>query len=68
MNKKYAQINENRQFLLATDYKIIKEFDCGTPACAELKAKRQEARDEINRLEAEIKLMDEEVIDEDFPL
>lgn len=45
------KISEARQYLTATDYKIIKEFEVGELCPAEVKSKREECRKIINELE-----------------
>jgi hypothetical protein len=45
------KISEARQYLLDTDYKIIKEFEVGELCPAEVKAKREECRKIINDLQ-----------------
>ncbi|MFA6770349.1 MAG: hypothetical protein WCR71_04175 [Bacteroidales bacterium] len=79
INEMYAQINEHKNYLKDTDYKAIKEAEIGVRMDEAVRDRRQQARDEINRLEYEIELLTEqleeqkneqsqEVFHEDTPL
>lgn len=48
----YAQITELKNYLIDTDYKLLRELDGGEPMDSETKLKRKEARSKINELEA----------------
>lgn len=45
------KISEARQYLSATDYKIIKEWEIGEICSVDIKAKREECRKIINDLQ-----------------
>lgn len=66
IDKKYAKINELRQFLFATDYKVIKEVETDYKMPQELKDERQSARDEINRLGQEVEQLKEDEQNEEI--
>lgn len=57
----YAQINEHRNFLSNTDYKVIKEAETSYVLTEDEREQRQNARDEINRLTYKITLLEEEL-------
>ena len=59
----YAQINEHRNYLNQTDYKVIKEAETEYTMPIELKDARQHARDEINRISYEVEKMEELMAD-----
>ena len=61
VNEKHAQINELRNYLRSTDYKAIKEAETGVAMLSEVKDERQFARDEINRLEYEVSMLEEQL-------
>lgn len=54
INKKYAEINELKALLARTDYQVIKEAEGGYSVPREIIDERQDARNRINVLEAEI--------------
>ena len=54
INKKYAEINELKALLASTDYQVIKEAEGGYTVPQEIIDERQDARNRINVLEAEI--------------
>ena len=61
INEMYAQINEHKNYLKDTDYKAIKEAEIGVRMDEAVRDRRQQARDEINRLEYEIELLTEQL-------
>ena len=61
INKKYAEINEMKALLADTDYHVIKEAEGDYTIPAGILQERQHARSEINRLEAEIMILEEEM-------
>lgn len=61
LNALYAQINEHKSYLRQTDYKVIKESETSFEMTEELKDDRQHSRDEINRLEYEIGVLEDEI-------
>ena len=60
INKKYAEINELKALLASTDYQIIKDAEGDYSVPQEIIDERQDARAEINRLEAEIEQLKSE--------
>lgn len=56
INKKYAEINELKAMLVNTDYHVIKEAEGGYSVPQEIIDERQDARNRINVLEAEIEI------------
>lgn len=60
INKKYAEINELKALLVRTDYQVIKEAEGGYSVPREIIDERQEARNRINVLEAEIAQLESE--------
>ncbi len=61
VNEKHAQINELRNYLRSTDYKVIKEAETGYVMPEEIRDSRQQARDGISELEYEISLLEEQL-------
>lgn len=59
INGMYAQINEHKNFLRETDYKAIKQAETDYRMSDEELEERQFARDEINRLEYEVGILEE---------
>ena len=55
INTYYSQITQYKNYLLDTDYKLLRELDEGDPMDSETKLKRKEARLKINELESLIK-------------
>ena len=55
VNTYYSQIKKYKNYLLDTDYKLLRELDGGDPMDSETKLKRKEARLKINELEILIK-------------
>lgn len=60
INKKYAEINELKAMLVNTDYHVIKEAEGGYSVPQEIIDERQDARNRINVLEAEIAQLESE--------
>jgi hypothetical protein len=60
INKKYAEINELKAMLVNTDYHVIKEAEGGYSVPQEIIDERQDARNRINVLEAEIEQLKSE--------
>lgn len=60
INKKYAEINELKALLASTDYHVIKEAEGGYSVPQEIIDERQDARNRINVLEAEIAQLESE--------
>jgi hypothetical protein len=60
INKKYAEINELKAMLVNTDYHVIKEAEGGYSVPQEIIDERQDARNRINVLEAEIEQLESE--------
>ena len=77
INEKYGQIADNRAYLTASDYHVIKESETkarevvGTEVPYVIPESviysRKQARDEINRLQSEIELLIDEINSEDAP-
>ena len=63
INKKYAEINDLKALLASTDYQIIKEAEGGYSVPQEIIDERQDARNRINILEAEIEQLEAELED-----
>lgn len=63
INKKYAEINELKAMLVNTDYHVIKETEGGYSVPQEIIDERQDARNRINVLEAEIAQLEAELED-----
>lgn len=63
INEKYAEINEMKALLSDTDYHVIKHAEGDYTIPDEILQERQHARAEINRLEAEIMILEEEMGD-----
>jgi hypothetical protein len=68
INQKYAQINELKSYLYSTDYHILKRNDdlfieAPSPYVVpeDILMGRHDARENINALEKEIKLLEEEL-------
>lgn len=64
INKKYAEINDLKALLASTDYQVIKEAEGGYSVPREIIDERQDARNRINVLEAEIEQLEADL--EDF--
>lgn len=60
INKKYAEINELKAMLVNTDYHVIKEAEGGYSVPRDVIDERQDARNRINVLEAEIAQLESE--------
>lgn len=60
INKKYAEINELKALLANTDYQVIKEAEGGYSVPRDVIDERQDARNRINVLEAEIAQLESE--------
>jgi len=60
INKKYAEINELKAMLVNTDYHVIKEAKGGYSVPRDVIDERQDARNRINVLEAEIAQLESE--------
>ncbi len=56
-----SSIIAHKTYLKETDYKAIKEAETGVVMLSEMKDERQFARDEINRLEYEVSLLEEQL-------
>lgn len=63
INKKYAEINELKAMLVNTDYHVIKEAEGGYSVPQEIIDERQDARNRVNVLEAEIEQLEAELED-----
>ncbi len=63
INKRYAEINDLKALLASTDYQVIKEAEGGYSVPQEIINKRQDARDRINALEAEIEQLEDALED-----
>lgn len=63
INKKYAEINDLKALLASTDYQIIKKAEGGYSVPREIIDERQDARDRINVLEAEIEQLEDALED-----
>lgn len=61
INEMFAQINEYKNYLRKTDYQVIKEAELGYEMSDAVRVARQDARDEINRLEYNISVLEEEL-------
>ncbi len=59
INKKYAEINDLKALLASTDYQVIKEAEGGCSVPREIIDARQDARNRINVLEAEIEQLED---------
>lgn len=62
INEKQGQILENKAYLKATDYKIIKKYE-GYGIEEEIIRQREISRNSINQLELEIREIEEEIAD-----
>jgi hypothetical protein len=60
INKKYAEINDLKALLASTDYQVIKEAEGGYSVPQGIIDERQDARNRINVLEAEIEQLESE--------
>ena len=58
INSLQSRIIAHKTYLKETDYKAIKEAETGELMLPEIKDARQHARDEINRLEQEVSLLE----------
>ena len=66
INRKQSEILEHKSYLNATDYRIARAFETKAEIDPETLTKRAEARDAINRLEEEIKEIEElEILEND---
>ena len=61
INEMFAQINEYKNYLRKTDYQVIKEAELGYEMSDAVRVDRQDARDEINRLEYEVSMLEEQL-------
>ena len=61
VNGMHALINEHKNYLSKTDYKVIKESETGELMDDNVKEARQHARDEIKRLDYQISILEEEI-------
>lgn len=61
INKQYKIIQENKNYLNDTDYKVIRELDGGEAVDDATRKKRAEAREIINDCEALIKNIEAEM-------
>ena len=62
INEKQSHILENRAYLKATDYKIIKKYE-GYDIEEDVMQQREAARNAINQLEIEIREIEDEIAD-----
>ena len=63
INKRYAMIQEQRNYLASIDYHVLKQMESGYTAPQDILLQRAEARENINALQSEIEelnLQDEE--------
>ena len=61
INNLQSSVIAHKTYLKETDYKVIKEAETGVAMLSEMKDERQFARDEINRLEYEVSMLEEEL-------
>ena len=61
INSKQSSILGYKSYLRETDYKAIKSAELGIEMAVEIKDARQHARDEINRLEQEVSILEEQL-------
>ena len=61
INSLQSSIIAHKTYLKETDYKAIKEAETGVAMLSEVKDERQFARDEINRLEYEVSMLEEQL-------
>lgn len=61
INSLQSRIIAHKTYLKETDYKAIKEAETGELMLPDIKDKRQHARDEINRLEQEVSILEEQL-------
>ena len=59
INKLHGLILEHKAYLYSTDYLVIRNNETGKDIPEDIKSLRAEARSEINRLESEIKILEE---------
>lgn len=67
INEKAAAINELKRRLASTDYVVTRDIEQGVEIPADFKNQRQEWRDDINALEAEIAELEATEVEEDNP-
>ena len=60
INQRYQKIFVLKDYLSSTDYQRIRELDGGEPMKEEVRLKRAEARESINKLEDEIAALEHE--------
>ena len=60
INQRYQKIFVLKDYLSSTDYQRIRELDGGEPMKEEVRLKRAEARESINKLEDEIAALEYE--------
>ena len=60
INQRYQKIFVLKDYLSSTDYQRIRELDGGEPMKEEVRLKRAEAREIINKLEDEIAALEYE--------
>lgn len=66
INVKQGEILAHKSYLNATDYKVARAYETKTEIDPETLTKRAEAREAINRLEEEIKEIEElEILEND---
>lgn len=61
INSKQSSILGYKSYLRETDYKATKSAELGIEMAVEIKDARQHARDEINRLEQEVSILEEQL-------
>lgn len=64
INKKYSMIAEMKLFLESTDYHVLKQAEGGYQAPQDILFQRAEARENINALEDEIRILESEIASE----
>ena len=63
INKLQGQILEHKAYLYDTDYVIIRSQETGQGIPEDVKGRRNFARSEINRIEAEIAELESQLVD-----
>lgn len=66
INKKYAEILEQKAYLNATDYLIIKDSELGCGVDEEILEARKTARDLINKITREIEALEKELAESEL--
>lgn len=64
INSKYALIAELKHYLESTDYHVLKQAEGGYQAPQDILFQRAEARENINALEDEIRILESEIASE----